>query len=141
MEFLPLSRRRSSARIVSSGVERGETAVFAGYPFTFRELFVNVNNPCSNGRRLCGLDWLKSRRVVPVLKFEILVETTRALLACAAGVERGMGRKGKRERDSGERGRDLPFSIPFSPLSRFSPSLFSRLFEETPKIPAFKKIW
>ena len=31
MEFLPLSRRRSSARNVPSGEERGETDVFAGY--------------------------------------------------------------------------------------------------------------
>ena len=30
MEFLPLSRRRSSARNVPSGEERGETDVFAG---------------------------------------------------------------------------------------------------------------
>ena len=111
MEFLPLSRRRSSARIVSSGVERGETAVFADYPFTFRKLFVNGNNPCSNGRRLCGPDWLERRSVVPVFKFEILVETTRARLACAAGVKREMGRKGKREGDWGERGRDLPLPL------------------------------
>ena len=31
MEFLPLSHRRSSARNVPSGEERGETDVFAGY--------------------------------------------------------------------------------------------------------------
>ena len=31
MEFLPLSRRLSSARNVPSGEERGETDVFAGY--------------------------------------------------------------------------------------------------------------
>ena len=31
MEFLPLSRRRSSARNVPIGEERGETDVFAGY--------------------------------------------------------------------------------------------------------------
>ena len=31
MEFLPLSRRRSSSRNVSGGEERGETDVFAGY--------------------------------------------------------------------------------------------------------------
>ena len=31
MEFLPLSRRRSSARNVPSYEERGETDVFAGY--------------------------------------------------------------------------------------------------------------
>ena len=31
MEFLPLSRRRSSARNVPSGEERGETDLFAGY--------------------------------------------------------------------------------------------------------------
>ena len=31
MEFLPLSRRRSSARNVPTGEERGETDVFAGY--------------------------------------------------------------------------------------------------------------
>ena len=33
MEFLSLSRRRSSARNVPSGEERGETDVFAGYLF------------------------------------------------------------------------------------------------------------
>ena len=33
MEFLSLSRRRSSARNVPSGEERGETDVFAGYPW------------------------------------------------------------------------------------------------------------
>ena len=32
MEFLSLSRRRSSSRNVPSGEERGETDVFAGYP-------------------------------------------------------------------------------------------------------------
>ena len=32
MEFLSLSRRRSSARNVLSNEERGETDVFAGYP-------------------------------------------------------------------------------------------------------------
>ena len=31
MEFLPLSRRRSSSRNVPGGEERGETDVFAGY--------------------------------------------------------------------------------------------------------------
>ena len=31
MEFLPLSRRRSSARNIPSGEERGQTDVFAGY--------------------------------------------------------------------------------------------------------------
>ena len=31
MEFLPLSRRRSSARDVPSGEERGDMDVFAGY--------------------------------------------------------------------------------------------------------------
>ena len=34
MEFLSLSRRRSSSRNVPSGEERGETAVFAGYDRT-----------------------------------------------------------------------------------------------------------
>ena len=91
---------------------------FRRLSFYFPETFVNGNNPCSNGRRLCGLDWLERRRVEPVFKFEILVEATRAWLACAAGVESGMGRKGKREGDWGERGRDLPLS----PLSCFSPS-------------------
>ena len=33
MEFLPLSRRRSSARNVPSGEERGEMDVFAGYEY------------------------------------------------------------------------------------------------------------
>ena len=76
---------------------------FRRLSFYFPETFVNGNNPCSNGRRLCGLDWLESRKVVPVFKFEILAETTRDLLACVAGVERGMGRTGKRE-GVGERG-------------------------------------
>ena len=31
MEFLPLSRRRSSSRNVRNGEERGETDVLAGY--------------------------------------------------------------------------------------------------------------
>ena len=34
MEFLSLSRRRSSARNVPSDEERGETDVFAGYQIT-----------------------------------------------------------------------------------------------------------
>ena len=34
MEFLSLSRRRSSARNVPIAEERGETDVFAGYYFT-----------------------------------------------------------------------------------------------------------
>ena len=34
LEFLSLSRRRSSSRNVPSGEERGETAVFAGYDRT-----------------------------------------------------------------------------------------------------------
>ena len=132
MEFLRLNRRRSSARNVSSGVEQGKTAVFVGYPFTFRKLFVNGNNPCSNGRKLCGLDWLESRRVVPVFKFEILVETTGGRLACAAGVERGMGRKGKRE-GIGERGEGT-----FIPLLLL-PSLFPAfaLFSLSPPPPLF----
>ena len=33
MEFLPLSRKRSSARNVPSGEEQGATDVFAGYVF------------------------------------------------------------------------------------------------------------
>ena len=37
MEFLPLSRRRSSARNVPGGEERGETDVFAGYVETIWE--------------------------------------------------------------------------------------------------------
>ena len=78
---------------------------FRRLSFYFPETFVNGNNPCSNGRRLCGLDWLESRRVVPVFKFEILVETTRDLLACVAGVE-----SGKKGGGWGERWRDLPFS-------------------------------
>ena len=119
MEFLPLSRKRSSARNVSSGLERGETAVFAGYPFTFRKLFVNCNNPCSNGSRLCGLDWLESRRVVPVFKFVIFVKTTRARLACVAGVERRMGRRGKKGGGLGREGKGpSPSPSPF-PFPRF----------------------
>ena len=38
MEFLSLSRRRSSARNVPSGEERGETDVFAGYKLKKRYL-------------------------------------------------------------------------------------------------------
>ena len=50
MEFLPLSRRRSSARNVPSDEERGETDVFAGYqspppPQTPLSVFF-----CSEGR-------------------------------------------------------------------------------------------
>ena len=40
MEFLSLSRRRSSARNVPSGEERGETDVFAGYLFYFQLFFL-----------------------------------------------------------------------------------------------------
>ena len=40
MEFLSLSRRRSSARNVPSDEERGETDVFAGYN---NEQFIIVN--------------------------------------------------------------------------------------------------
>ena len=36
MEFMSLSRRRSFARNVPSGEERGETNVFAGYDFCDR---------------------------------------------------------------------------------------------------------
>ena len=136
MEFLPLSRRRSSARNVSSGVERGKTAVFAGYPFTFQKLFVNCNNPCSNGSRLCGLDWLESRRVVPVFKFVIFVKTTRARLACVAGASKwGWGGREKRS-GIGERGEGtfpFPFSLPFSLLSRFSPSPLPLPFLRLPR--------
>ena len=40
MEFLPLSHRRSSARNVPSGEERGETDVFAGYCSWFLPYFL-----------------------------------------------------------------------------------------------------
>ena len=43
MEFLSLSRRRSSSRNVPSGEERGETDVFAGYDLREKLLFVDVN--------------------------------------------------------------------------------------------------
>jgi len=42
MEFLLLSRRRSSARNVPSGEERGETDVFEGYPEWFWKVFVLI---------------------------------------------------------------------------------------------------
>ena len=38
MEFLSLSRRRSSTQNVPSGEEQGETDVFAGYSLYFHEL-------------------------------------------------------------------------------------------------------
>ena len=49
MEFLPLSGRRSSARNVPSGEERGETDVFAGYaqnrPNPVTKMLTSVGNP------------------------------------------------------------------------------------------------
>ena len=50
MEFLSLSRRRSSARNVPSGEERGETNVFAGY----RGKGVGAYLSLSGGRREVG---------------------------------------------------------------------------------------
>ena len=46
MEFLSLSRRRSSSRNVPNGEERGETAVFAGYDHTcFQSVCVEKRLP------------------------------------------------------------------------------------------------
>ena len=42
IEFLSLSRRRSSARNVPSGKERGETDVFAGYVYVFMRDAFNI---------------------------------------------------------------------------------------------------
>ena len=42
IEFLSLSRRRSSARNVPSGKERGETDVFAGYVHVFMRDAFNI---------------------------------------------------------------------------------------------------
>ena len=47
MEFLSLSRRRSSSRNVPGGEERGETDVFAGYTETCEQ------RPETTRRRLC----------------------------------------------------------------------------------------
>ena len=49
MEFLPLSRRRSSSRNVPGGEERGETDVFAGY-YTpqIESFFVIINFTSQN---------------------------------------------------------------------------------------------
>ena len=44
MEFLPLSRRRSSSRNVPGGEERGETDVFAGYYTPQIESFLVIIN-------------------------------------------------------------------------------------------------
>ena len=45
MEFLSLSRRRSSARNVPSGEERGETDVFAGYKQVCHWCFYHISHP------------------------------------------------------------------------------------------------
>ena len=45
MEFLPLSRRRSSARNVHSGEERGGMDVFAGHRYPTRFFGVRGNLP------------------------------------------------------------------------------------------------
>ena len=44
MEFLPLSRRRSSSQNVPGGEERGETDVFAGYYTPQIESFLVIIN-------------------------------------------------------------------------------------------------
>ena len=54
MEFLPLSRRRSSSRNVPGGEERGETDVFAGYlpPWsTTKRLLMRKYYETKNSRR------------------------------------------------------------------------------------------
>ena len=48
MEFLSLSRRRSSSRNVPSGEERGETDVFAGY------FIGEYNNNAKNAIERCA---------------------------------------------------------------------------------------
>ena len=45
MEFLPLSRRRSSARNVPSGEERGGMDVFAGHRYPTRFFGLRGNLP------------------------------------------------------------------------------------------------
>ena len=61
MEFLSLSRRRSSVRNVPSGEERGETDVFAGYRSTQREIL--RKRPKNNNKA-----WIKlSEAILSVL--------------------------------------------------------------------------
>ena len=63
MEFLSLSRRRSSARNVPIGEERGETDVFAGYDF--EDLFptYTLSSPVTflTGNHVYKSDLTKSR--------------------------------------------------------------------------------
>ena len=53
MEFLSLSRRRSSSRNVPSDEERGETDVFAGY-IIFGSLDFQLGNPVRTDEKLFG---------------------------------------------------------------------------------------
>ena len=72
MEFLPLSRRRSSARNVPSGEEQGETDVFAGY-------FINSRNKRSGlqltVRLNCRKDLYYKTAISPDLKKDIGLTT------------------------------------------------------------------
>ena len=61
MEFLSLSRRRSSARNVPSGEERGETDVFAGYSslIHFSRIHFSPTDGFSNERvAQFNLEWI-----------------------------------------------------------------------------------
>ena len=60
MEFLSLSRRRSSARNVPSG-ERGETDVFAGFKANILE--IRSKRSCVTGGALLGV--CKALRAIP----------------------------------------------------------------------------
>ena len=53
MEFLSLSRRRSSARNVPSGEQRGETDVFAGYNWDWLclEFYLEFSPTVSTSRK------------------------------------------------------------------------------------------
>ena len=60
MEFLSLSRRRSSARNVPSGEERGETDVFAGYWDASSPSNIPSPNPVPPGELSCRLHYQKT---------------------------------------------------------------------------------
>ena len=67
MEFLPLSRRRSSAWNVPSGKEREETEFFAGYIIT--------ETVSASEERLAGQKkiWTLLNRILRLLSFQFMV--------------------------------------------------------------------